>query len=576
MKKGSKFRPAVWKFKTHLTSGYYLSAAGFALACFVSLSVAITNFHSYFVDRDTDSATIINIAVSCVSFAVALYCSISSVIKLHRDFFSRQFLEQEDYAEKTKQSVITNISVNDVDNGFKWLQFDGTYYLCSENVDNALFKRADKLLLSVTEEKRKMNADQRQALYQIVNAKIAQGKNIFNGELVGLRTDMFLNGVLADINEIKNIGTPAGKDGNIFRFKNLRFVNVAKTDYFANLTTNDLIFKQLFKYDFSDVYCGKAACVNEDDVLYNLSQSPAANIIGVNTIAITHDGKLIINKQKNNNDVNNNCFVPSGSGSSDFDDLKNCIGYKNEKIIELYERKKAYNCELEIATDKSQISGFERKKEKDIDAFDNLTDKYFTAEKAKIDCKAIKKYIEKSKKYSCDFNEFITYGMARELAEESHIVSADGKDKIKQISKLGKTTYICGYIRLMDRGGKPDFFGLTLLEQPDFKVKELFGYGKIKYTKKEFIENHSITDYTEVCKQIYVPMEKFLSFKDHEEFRKYLNGEDGKSKKQNIKISLQLYYSFYRLKKLFAGFTLPSDDDYFTALKNYLETKRDT
>ena len=71
-------------------------------------------------------------------------------------------------------------------------------------------------------------------------------------------------------------------------------------------------------------------------------------------------------------------------------------------------------------------------------------------------------------------------------------------------------------------------------------------------------------------------MEKFLSFKDHEEFCKYLNDEDGKGKKQDIKISLQLYYSFYRMKKLFDGFTIPSDDDYFTALKKHLETKRGT
>ncbi len=574
MKKGSKFRPGAWKFKTHLTSGYYLSAAGFALACFVSLSVAITNFLSYFIDCDKNSATIINIVVSCISFAVSLYCSVTSVIKLHRDFFSRQFLEQKDYEEKIKESVIKNISVKDKENGFEWLQFDGKYYLCSEDVDNALLKSADKLLLSVTGEKRKMNADQRQALYQIVNTKIAQGKNIFNGKLVSLRTDMFVKGVLGDIKEIKNIGTPINDEGNFLRFKNFKFVKVAKTDYFTNLTTNDLIFKQLFKYDFSDVYCGKSACINEDDVLYNLSQSPAANIIGVNTIAITHDGMLIINKQKNNNDVNNNCFVPSGSGSSDFDDLKNCKGDKNEKIIDL-EKRKAYYREPVVTIDKSKIIGFENKKE-DIDTFDNLTDAYFKAEKAKNDCKAIKKFIQKSKKYSCNFNEFITYGMARELAEESHISSADSKDKIKQISKLSKTTYICGYIRLLDRGGKPDFFGLTLLEQPKNKVEELFVHGKIKYTKKEFIKKHSITDYTEVCKQIYVPMEKFLSFKDHEEFRKYLNDEDGKGKKQDIKISLQLSYSFYRMKKLFDGFTIPSDDDYFTALKKHLETKRGT
>lgn len=61
--------------------------------------------------------------------------------------------------------------------------------------------------------------------------------------------------------------------------------------------------------------------VDRYGMLYNLTDSPAANIVGASTLAVTSDRYLIINRQHNRNDVNNDCYVPSGSGSADFEDL---------------------------------------------------------------------------------------------------------------------------------------------------------------------------------------------------------------------------------------------------------------
>lgn len=87
------------------------------------------------------------------------------------------------------------------------------------------------------------------------------------------------------------------------------------------MTSNDLIFDQVFEADFSSVYDGKKMTVDRYGMLYNLTDSPAANIVGASTLAVTKDRYLIINRQHNRNDVNNDCYVPSGSGSADFEDL---------------------------------------------------------------------------------------------------------------------------------------------------------------------------------------------------------------------------------------------------------------
>lgn len=65
---------------------------------------------------------------------------------------------------------------------------------------------------------------------------------------------------------------------------------------------------------------GSSYIYNEFGVIYPLSLMRGANPIGANTIAITKDHKLLINKQPDNAHVNAGCLMPSGSGSASWHD----------------------------------------------------------------------------------------------------------------------------------------------------------------------------------------------------------------------------------------------------------------
>ncbi len=566
MKKGKNYRIKFYKFKTMISSGYLVYALAYIFLFVVSLVSLILNiiicckFNVEGKDRMQDICNIIISAISLVGSSVGTIIEFNRTYR--RNYFQRQFLDQKVYKYKLAKSVSSNLSSAYRVSKYSWRNYNGQRYLASDKVNEDLMKYVKTLRISVNPRKHAMGNEQREMLYKVVTKKIEQGKSIFNSNLVALRSD-----ILESLFEIKN-----NSESELFYVLHCnKSVKLEKTDYYSNLTTNDLIYDRFFSFDYSSVYCGKDFTTDAEDTLYDLSQSPAANIVGVSTLAITRDGYLVINGQSNNNDVNNDCYVPSGSGSSDFEDLKKCLKYEP---VELREQLKLYldikdNEDLKIsrknylqAIDESFIDEGPENNSKAKDVLttnlNNACEDYQEALRTRKRLHGLKQYLSKMKRYTYSLNTFLTYGMVRELVEESHLyennVNIDEKGRIyygkiseDTIGKYMANTYICGYIRILDRGGKPDFFGITLLDISKDELAKMFEYGKMRVEQKEVSKRHRITDYSEVCEQLYFKIDEIDAYNSIYALIKSRQ-KDGKYDKK-IKCSLQIHCLYNLLKK---------------------------
>lgn len=575
MKKGKKGNSIRHKFSTIWHSGVIIYAGIFIAAAIISLGTFIMNIVIITKYTPTDQSELSkcwgDVVISILSLAASLIGAVRSLVIMIRNIFHRQFIESPGYKEHIQKTVGENLDSQYEKSHYSWKVYNNERYLCSKEIDNALSKAFPPspkkhsefdILLKISSKKQKFSSNQSESLYQIVKQKRASGKNIFNSNLVRLRTDLFIDDVLSDKNlqSLKDLQCNyIENERNKLKLSDIKFINLEKTDYYSNITSNDMIYSRLFQYDHSSIYYGKDMTVY-GDTLYNLSQSPAANIIGVSTLAITSDGKLIINKQNNNNDVNNDYYVPSGSGSADFDDLKNCRKLEKKTYSQTSADKLDYLCKsyktIKIKNLKNaykkvigqQINSYESndkiliKYDSDRSELTKAKKAYETGIESKKEYNRIKQYCKKLNKYTCSFKNFITYGMVRELVEESHVCdSVKHKMDPIAIKNLMDGTEICGYIRILDRGGKPDFFGITYLDYTEQEMKEKFYRIGLKISKKELQKQSKLTDYSEICSQYYISQDKLLNCENFEDlFPVTIDEKTGEIKK--AKLSLQLFY----------------------------------
>ncbi|MBE5757036.1 MAG: hypothetical protein E7342_04460 [Clostridiales bacterium] len=437
-----------------------------------------TIFHSGFVPQIalSFSSTVLSIIAiilekkNVLLFLIALITTLSillkSIITLSKEYFNKRTVYKnfvkEDVVKSTKE--LTTSAKN---NGYFWEDFNGEHYLTSNSVNSFLLNNT--LSIKINYKKPKLRKEQREVLYNTVFEKINQGKNIFNANLVGLKSDL------------STLNTE---------------ITVEKTDYFSNITSNDLIYYQITSKDSYNLYDGKKITLDNKGRLLDIENSPASNILGASTIAITTDGYLLVNQQNGKNDVNEGCYVPTGSGSVDFNDL-------NYKLVG--EDKKHLLLDQKIV--------------------ENEIEDYLNGVKNETDFKNFYKKPLPSIKYNFvkdsinDFSSLIIRAMERELMEESHLTEKD---------ILG--SFIYGYIRLLNRGGKPDFFGITFLNLTKDEALNKFYTQTYINLKKELVSKSSLTDFSEAVKQTAYPLEKVYGKtvpKDYDE----------------NKLSVQLYYS---------------------------------
>lgn len=556
MKKGTPYR--VWKFKFKTMRYFFKTVSTYVLAALgsiVSLSLSakmLSIDQPYTEDFYRDMFSLV---LSATAFLVALTGIIVKSVAAYHGYCNRPIVQQETNKNELSKSIVKHVSKSHRDSGFEWENYDGQYYLISDEVNKAFFENSGNLFITVNPKKQAKDTQQKETVYNIVTKKIAEGKSIFNSELVRLRTDI-LTSAFSPFDREKFDGKNNRK--NAYTSFSEKLIALEKTDYEANLTTNDLIYSTIYQYDYSDSYQGKNKTVDNWDTLYDLKDSPASNIIGVTTFAITSDGYLLLNLQGKMNDVNSECFVPSGSGSSDFKDLINSVKFEPEGFRE--EIEKYINFDGRDKFDDAKE--FKKFKNEYIDKLSKSVEAeteriaYMNAETAKSEQKSFKEYISKMKKYTYDFNTFLKYGMVRELIEESHLYEKKNNSQtIKYENINDKTrgeyinnTYLCGYIRILDRGGKPDFFGFTLLNLTKDEVAAMFKYGHNEIVLKELKKNCQITDYNEVSRQFYPSIKNIDKYDNDIDF---IAGEcQFDSEYANkIKISLQTHCLFELLRR---------------------------
>lgn len=181
-------------------------------------------------------------------------------------------------------------------------------------------------------------------------------------------------------------------------------IYLTKTTYFNSTLTNEISFKEitseknvLYKFE------GKNLLTNTRNQLSSLEESFCSNHIGVTTLFVTSDNKVIILKQGKGNNIDPYEYIPSASGSMDFSDFKN----------------------------------------------------------------------NKHK----SFGKLVSVAMERELREECNLHK-----------NIHITTKIVGFGRLLNRGGKPEFFGISKSNNLD-SVQALKLIKEGKEIKKGYISS---------------------------------------------------------------------------------------
>ena len=580
-KKGKHYRIKFYKFIT--TKYYFLSILIYFSALIASLASLIGNI-IIVCKIDYSVKDITSLVIACVAFTVALTAAIIKIATTaRRSYFNTHIVVRHDSKHKIIESATKKTSKTYAASDYKWDNHGEQNYLYSDKIDDKLYENCKDLRITVNPKKQAMDSQQKEALYNIVCKKIDDGKSIFNSNMVRLRSDILLDlfkdepVIKSNKNKCvsyKNIVNKQGVRKNLYDSHCKGLIKLEKTDYFYNISTNDQIYSTIFQFDYAKNYCGRDKSMDKDELLYDLAQSPAANIIGVTTFAITSDGYLLLNVQGEMNDVNNGCFVPSGSGSADFEDLTACKKYEPEELREQVNNlargnlKNIKDSKLSEINNPKMFKKFKKqfldemkKGDLESDLNDSLAElAYKNATVTQGERFGFKKYKSSMKKYTYDFNTFLKYGMVRELIEETHLYEKNyktnkkGNRKYRDITsdtrqQLINDTRVCGYIRILDRGGKPDFFGFTMLNLKLKEVQDMFRYGRNKVLTKEIKGKYKVTDFNEVSDLKFAKFENIGKYKG-KGWETFIKNECGLDEdKKNIRISLQTYCLLNLLSK---------------------------
>jgi hypothetical protein len=202
--------------------------------------------------------------------------------------------------------------------------------------------------------------DQRaQALRPLVSQLFAKNAHLFNSKKVRLKSDLTLDTL--------QLNKP---------------VRVQPTDYELSLCTNEMASQEIWALRTGQRAFDGVSLMARDGVLYDFSDSPCSNHIGVSTLAITTDAHVVVPVQPAQSAYNGNLLVPSGSGSADWADFT-----QTGKTLQ----------------------------------------------------------------------QLLSLAAERELIEECGLHG---------VSNLRMASRIIGFARLVNRGGKPEFFGVSFLSAP--------------------------------------------------------------------------------------------------------------
>lgn len=290
--------------------------------------------------------------VGVLSIGYSVFNVIRKISKFNRDLSLYYEKEEEDYEVSISERIKLPKNYDDYIKELYINKSYKEYYLYSPKVNQMIFELPG---IKYTKSKfcYQIPKDMRKYVPFALKKRLQSNRQLFNGKSWGLATDLSIQ---------------------------TKEVEIKKTKYFDMLATNHLVFKKIrSKYNISELFDGTKLIYGDDNQIIRLSESAMSDIIGVNTLAITKDGYLIISRQGVSSEVSPADYVPSGSGSLKRSDVR-----KNK---------------------------------------------------------------------SSNFLELVAFGATRELIEECNLPQ-----------KTVIYTKTIGYVRLLKRGGKPDFFGISVIE----------------------------------------------------------------------------------------------------------------
>lgn len=186
--------------------------------------------------------------------------------------------------------------------GFGVMPFGKSEAFIYSDKENETFDRnSEYLKVSLSKDKHQMTSETRKVLACVIKDKRDNNKSIFNGNLIGINSDL--------------------------NFRELTQVNLKKVEYFTYVSTDEMIFKNVYlPQDNHQIIEGYKVSMNHmNNSLFNIENSHLTNLVGINLLVeVKLNGKsyYIINRQNLTNDVNQQRFVPSASGSLDQNDYK--------------------------------------------------------------------------------------------------------------------------------------------------------------------------------------------------------------------------------------------------------------
>ncbi|CBH20515.1 protein of unknown function [Acetoanaerobium sticklandii] len=281
-----------------------------------------------------------------------------------------------------KKEIIEKIKLSDkyLNNGYRIRTFHNgktqEKFVMSDYINIMLLERST-ININIIDYKFEIADEIKSFVPSIMRRTFLSDKVIFNGKLVRMASDLFLESTA---------------------------INMQKTRYFEGQCTNEIVYKQIkSNHSIEEPFRGECLMLNKDNVLFDLEHSSCSNYIGASTLVVVNRKHILIGKQGEYSKANSGRYAPSGSGSVNYKDINK----------------------------------------------------------------------------STDFYSLIINAMEREFCEENNY-------KLNNNIK----TIVLGYVRLLERGGKPDFFGISFLDLDS----EVINNDKIKKEELGIAGNRLIID----------------------------------------------------------------------------------
>lgn len=362
--KGSRIITSL-NVKLHRLIGKWQSSImtfGLNKGYFVTVILALVSIAKLLIDIQEKGNRIDvtgNITILGPIIATAISAGITAVTSIvkYKNLSGRYRIISDPFYKKT---VIERIKLSDrqIGSGYQIKTFFNgeahEQYCISQMVNKKIITNQSMDLIQL-KERFEIVDELKNFVPSILKRSFASDRLIFNGRLVRMASDLYLD---------------------------TQTINVQEARYFDAQCTNEIAYKIIKPtYSLDKMFYGEAVLYNTTSILYDLEKSSCANIIGASTLVVTQDHKIIIGKQGDFSRANAGRYAPSGSGSAGISDWV----------------------------------------------------------------------------YQTNFFEMIKKAMEREFCEECNYPFAKLKETMK--------TRIIGYTRLIERGGKPDFFGISYINE---------------------------------------------------------------------------------------------------------------